>query len=444
MRRSITLLSIAALALVVGGSAHATDVTLGASFDTAPLLGAGSYSASVTLTNSDKSRYFKIEIPMGKMATVKAKYAKGGSGSSLALSIHDDERASLQSETASDPEEWVTVRRAPGKSKEAPASYTYYIQLRHNFVDTVIDPSFTIAFENVGDLGTEQDAGGDFETAMSLPSTSGSYTGFLASTREGGDLGDYYALSLEKGQQFAFKLTPDSNSRYEIKTYKEDRSEVESARSSNPGQILKLAGNIVDTQKVYVAVLQNDSPSAHYAFDVTLTGGTKKQLGTDDTAGPGGSLVKAGVYHGIGIEFVPPKKWTEIPIGDAQVLFQAPGAAGVLGKNINVNIETLEDSRMTLKKYTNAAKKLLKLAIGKFKISPKESATTTLGGYKASRVVYTGQLMTKRGPITAKWMQYYIIKDGKAYIITFTAAPSEYKKDLKKITASLKTFKITE
>jgi len=118
------------------------------------------------------------------------------------------------------------------------------------------------------------------------------------------------------------------------------------------------------------------------------------------------------------------------------VLFRSPieDASDMFQENFNVVMGDLPES-MEIDELTDAN---IEQAKTRFAIENINSSPTTLTNNPARKVIYN----LKQGEYNLKIMQIYMIKDNKAYVITYTAEEDKYSDLLGTIQAMINTFEI--
>lgn len=137
------------------------------------------------------------------------------------------------------------------------------------------------------------------------------------------------------------------------------------------------------------------------------------------------------------IRIMHPQEW-EIMEGymETVVLFRSPieEASDMFQENLNVVVGDLPEP-MKLDEFTDANIDQIKSL---FAAEVVDSSSTTLANNPARKVIYS----LKQGEYDLKLMQIYMIKDTKAYVITYTAEKDKYSDLLETIQAMINTFEI--
>jgi hypothetical protein len=101
----------------------------------------------------------------------------------------------------------------------------------------------------------------------------------------------------------------------------------------------------------------------------------------------------------------------------------------------NLDLTTNPISGYTPKQYADFSKTTLPRKIKGFKVLEEKAVKQGADGYY---MVFKGT----QGTDKLKWKQYYFIKGGKVYIITFTAEETRYAEYIKNIATMLSSFTV--
>lgn len=119
------------------------------------------------------------------------------------------------------------------------------------------------------------------------------------------------------------------------------------------------------------------------------------------------------------------------------VIFTSPKQSSVdkYQENISIRVEKLTNPRIKLSNYTQAAIAEIK----KYYLDAKivESSSMILAGKPAKLVVYTGK---DEQSLPIKNLEVWTIDRGKAYIITYKAAPDRYYQFLETAMTMINSF----
>jgi len=119
-----------------------------------------------------------------------------------------------------------------------------------------------------------------------------------------------------------------------------------------------------------------------------------------------------------------PEAWTvqeNVPGVIAAFLSPRENDNDMFQENVNFVIQDLGGVEVTLEQYVDASKQQLGALIGDFKVESEETGALD-DGTAAYNVIYTG----KQGELVLQWQQAYVIMDGKAIVITYTAEPDSF------------------
>jgi len=133
----------------------------------------------------------------------------------------------------------------------------------------------------------------------------------------------------------------------------------------------------------------------------------------------------------------PPSGWTvDDTITFAAVVFYGPTEEG-FRVNVNVQVESLPAS-MTAEQYADTAKETLSTFFYNFTLVSEGSRV--INNVDAYELVFTFTQAT----VNVKEKQVYLVRNKKAYIVTYAALPTTYQKYLTTFESSVETFKILE
>ncbi|MGD9129016.1 MAG: PsbP-related protein [Candidatus Woesebacteria bacterium] len=121
-------------------------------------------------------------------------------------------------------------------------------------------------------------------------------------------------------------------------------------------------------------------------------------------------------------------------------LFRAPkeSSQDMFQEHVNILLQDLSTQQdMTLEDFTDLSRKQLETLVTDFKVVEKLSKTT-LSGVPAQEITYTA----KQGQIDMKLYQIWAVKEEKAYIITYTAAPDGFDKEWENVQKIVDSFEI--
>ncbi|MGD8397362.1 MAG: hypothetical protein PVG11_00760 [Anaerolineae bacterium] len=104
------------------------------------------------------------------------------------------------------------------------------------------------------------------------------------------------------------------------------------------------------------------------------------------------------------------------------ILFVSPAPADstAFRENVGVTIQDLGTDLLTLEDYTGGFLSQAPDLVDNYHLIDSEG--TTLADQPAYRVLYTGEQMG----LPLQWLQVWMLKDGRAYIVTYTAEPDQF------------------
>lgn len=109
--------------------------------------------------------------------------------------------------------------------------------------------------------------------------------------------------------------------------------------------------------------------------------------------------------------------------------------------NLNVIVQDLSQNPMSLEDYHNLTLQQMQQALGENTITSDKGII--IGGVKAKELIYTiPKDISKGNFLELKLKQVYLIKNSKAYLITYTAKSKDFAKYLKSANSFFTTFKL--
>ena len=156
----------------------------------------------------------------------------------------------------------------------------------------------------------------------------------------------------------------------------------------------------------------------------------------DSTAGTAVLSTYENAQYGIRIDY--PVDWTcQEGVSGILVLLLAPpdGAADNFRENVNLIVQDLSGQNIDLDSFTRISNEQLKAYITDFR--PLTSERIKFNNNDAQKIVYTG----KQGQYDLKFMQIWMIKNNKAYILTFTAVSDKYDQYINIINQMINSFR---
>jgi hypothetical protein len=133
-----------------------------------------------------------------------------------------------------------------------------------------------------------------------------------------------------------------------------------------------------------------------------------------------------------------PDTWTLTPgHNNEKFSLTAPsdGVGDQFVENMDLTVIALGASTYTPKQYADYSKTTLPKKIKFFKVLEEKAVKQGVAGYY---MVFKGT----QGADKLKWKQYYFIKSGKVYVITFTAEDSRYAEYITNIGTMLSSFTV--
>jgi serine/threonine-protein kinase len=140
---------------------------------------------------------------------------------------------------------------------------------------------------------------------------------------------------------------------------------------------------------------------------------------------------------GFGIEF--PADWQVVEREASNtILFVSPAPADstAFRENVGVTIQDLGTDFLTLEDYTGGFLSQAPDLVGNYHLIDSQGAT--LADQPAYRVVYTGEQMG----LPLQWLQVWTLKDGRAYIVTYTAEPDQFDEFLDTAAYMISSFEL--
>lgn len=196
--------------------------------------------------------YYKIGIETAQEITIKGSFnTADGTNlySSGSLHFYDGSK-----------DEWdyiyggTTGILGPWLSK---SDKTLYIRMENDSSDEILTYDVEIILQDRFDAGSKTDAGDMFDSA--LPISIGNYTGYksglsVMQTPYGDDFKDYYKISVLKGVNYQFKLTPPSEVSGELELFNKDRESVDDNASANDGALTSIFLTPISDMDVFLVV----------------------------------------------------------------------------------------------------------------------------------------------------------------------------------------------
>lgn len=121
-----------------------------------------------------------------------------------------------------------------------------------------------------------------------------------------------------------------------------------------------------------------------------------------------------------------PDNWelnTEKSMGTSFIIFsEQTSSEDKFRENINLSIQNLEGYNLNLDAYVAISEEQISKMVTNGKII--DSKRSNKNNTEFQKVIFTG----KQGLFQLKFVQYYFIKDEKAYVLTFTCEEIQYEK----------------
>lgn len=151
------------------------------------------------------------------------------------------------------------------------------------------------------------------------------------------------------------------------------------------------------------------------------------------SGGPSDSVPYSNPNLGFSLEY--PANWQK----QESLSFVSP-SVGLVGapEAISVLTEAVPTSNYSIDDYTEAAMSQIESLPG-FRLI--NSSSTTLGGFPAHLAEFT---FTGQNQSATQNLQVWTVNDGLAYIVTYTAVPSEFDRSMPVMQSMLDTFRIQE
>lgn len=136
-----------------------------------------------------------------------------------------------------------------------------------------------------------------------------------------------------------------------------------------------------------------------------------------------------------------PDTWEKkLDNGMAIFLSKKESKEDLFRENVNVMVQDLSAQPMTLEQYTNLTKEQIIKGAGSSAIQTVKDIT--LADQKAKEMIFIIPKNPLGSQIDLKIRQVWLIKNNKAFLITFTAEKNKYEKYLLEVTQTINTFKL--
>ena len=164
-----------------------------------------------------------------------------------------------------------TLRTISWMTNSEKDEYTYYFSAGNEYDPTPKGTAYYVKVVDNFDIGSTTDAGDVFDKAMEMEP--GKYAGYL-SADWGYDKKDYYSLPMKSEQKLSIKITPATDTGFNITVLDQDRVIVAQKSSANAGAITRLSWTAPEEQEVvYVLVEPASFPAkaSPIKYDVSVT-----------------------------------------------------------------------------------------------------------------------------------------------------------------------------
>ncbi len=144
-----------------------------------------------------------------------------------------------------------------------------------------------------------------------------------------------------------------------------------------------------------------------------------------------------------GVSVTYPENWSERnDIAGVLGIFLSPqeDAKDIFQENVNILSQdlTLNPAIQELSSYTEFSQTQIESFLTEGKILSLEDVT--LAGLPAKKMLYT----SKQGQVTLQYLGVWMIKEKKAYVITYTALQSQFDRYLPQAQAVINSFKLSQ
>ena len=191
---------------------------------------------------------------------------------------------------------------------------------------------------------------------------------------------------------------------------------------------MEMKGKVIGEMAIFIIAI--------LALSVFSGCAEEKETTVQTTTPPPGFITYENSTHGIKIMY--PQEWEKLEnYMGTTVLFRSPleNSSDTFQENVNIAYETVTSS-MTLKDYTDLSIDQIKNTFEGIELI--ESNSANLAGVPAKRVVFKG----KQYGYDLKWLQFYLLKGNKAYMITYTAEENKFDKYMSTVQTMVNTFEI--
>lgn len=133
--------------------------------------------------------------------------------------------------------------------------------------------------------------------------------------------------------------------------------------------------------------------------------------------------------------------WKFEKANNQEIFFVKVEKETTFNSNVNLLVQDLSQNPMNLEDYHKLTLQQMQRALGQNTV--KSNKDVTISGLKAKELIYTIPMDASKGSfLELKLKQVYLIKDNKAYLITYTAKNNDFEKYLKSANKFFETFKL--
>lgn len=165
-----------------------------------------------------------------------------------------------------------TLKTVSWSTNSEKDEYTYYFSAGNEYDPTPVGTAYYVKVEDNFDIGSTTDAGDIFDKAMEMEP--GKYAGYLSGTW-GYDKKDYYTVPMKAEQKLSVKVTPATDTGFNLTILDQDRVIVAQKSSANAGAITRLSWSATEDQEVVYILVEpasypDKSSALKYDLNVTL------------------------------------------------------------------------------------------------------------------------------------------------------------------------------
>lgn len=135
------------------------------------------------------------------------------------------------------------------------------------------------------------------------------------------------------------------------------------------------------------------------------------------------------------------EQWSLEEEPDVLLLFSKTISSADFRTNVNILVQDLSIQPMGLQDYHSLTRQQIMQASGKDTVESEKDVK--ISGIPAKEIIYTiSQDIDKGNYLELKIKQVYLIKDNKAYLITYTSKPNDFDTFLEAANMVFETFKV--